>query len=472
MKVTNFDRPIRASWMDINGRRLVGNYYLSGALEARMILEQLEAKKQPLQELTLGGITGIFNGPRFPRHYVDNPDYGVPFLSSTDILAADLSNLSLLSNKQVETKPELLIDEGWTLISCSGTIGRMAYARSDMKGMAGSQHFMRVVPDSQKIKPGYLHAFLSSKFGVPLVVEGTYGAIIQHIEPYHIAELPIPRLNTAIESKAHELIISAAKNRTEALKLISCTNQAIIDYFQITPPRPLRLYERPSITIVSAENLESRMYGYYFAEWNTDAAIEINSLPRDQVAFLKDIVEEIYIPHIFKRSYVDDPHYGYPYLTGSDVYQLAPTSDRYLEKNLAENMRLVLHEGMILIQDSGQLGGLIGHPVAVSEYLDGFACTNNMVRIVPKTKADQGYLFAVLSTDYGYRLITREASGSSIPHLYERDLFDIPVPWPSEKTRKKLGKDVLKAIRLRDEACELEMQARILVEKTIEQGAV
>jgi type I restriction enzyme S subunit len=52
---------------------------------------------------------------------------------------------------------------------------------------------MRVVPDAEKIPPGYLYAYLSSKFGVPLVVGGTYGAIIQHIEPEHIANLPVPR---------------------------------------------------------------------------------------------------------------------------------------------------------------------------------------------------------------------------------------------------------------------------------------
>ena len=79
----------------------------------------------------------------------------------------------------------------------------MAYARPDMDGMACSEDVLRVVPDPDRILPGYLYAFLSSKFGVPLVVGGTYGAIIQHIEPHHIANLPVPRLGEEIEARAH-----------------------------------------------------------------------------------------------------------------------------------------------------------------------------------------------------------------------------------------------------------------------------
>jgi len=97
-----------------------------------------------------------------------------------------------------------------TIISCSGTIGRMAYVREDMAVVWSSQDVMKVVPDAEKIPPGYLYTYLSSKFGVPLVVGGTYGAIIQHIEPEHIADLPVPRLGKKIETMAHELIDEAA----------------------------------------------------------------------------------------------------------------------------------------------------------------------------------------------------------------------------------------------------------------------
>ena len=86
----------------------------------------------------------------------------------------------------------------------------MAYARQDMDGLACTEDVLRVIPDKESVPSGYLYAYLSSKFGVPLVVSGTYGASIQHIEPAHIASLPVPRLGDAVEQRVHELVEKAA----------------------------------------------------------------------------------------------------------------------------------------------------------------------------------------------------------------------------------------------------------------------
>ena len=159
------DKLVPSAWLEQQGRRLDCRPYLSGAMEANYILSKLPVPKTPLQQLTRDGVAGIFNGARFARSYVTDERHGVPFLDSTDILRADLSFVPMLSERQVQGRLELLLDSGWTLISRSGTVGRMAFSRPDMKGMAGSEHFLRVVADNNKIRPGYLHAYLSSEFG-------------------------------------------------------------------------------------------------------------------------------------------------------------------------------------------------------------------------------------------------------------------------------------------------------------------
>ena len=153
---------VRSTWLEEQGRRLDCHPYLSDAMESTSILSRLSAKKTPLRELTREGMAGIFNDPRFARSYVRDEEHGMPFLDSTDILRADLSFVPLLAKRQVQARPELVIEPSWTLISCSGTVGRMVFSRPDMSGMAGSQDFMRVIADENKVLPGYLHAYLGS----------------------------------------------------------------------------------------------------------------------------------------------------------------------------------------------------------------------------------------------------------------------------------------------------------------------
>ena len=76
--------------------------------------------------------------------------------------------------------------------------------------MWSSEHVLKVVPNTDLVRPGYLYAFLSGRFGVPLIVGGTYGAIVQHIEPGHISDLPVPLAPEAIQDDAHRLVAEAA----------------------------------------------------------------------------------------------------------------------------------------------------------------------------------------------------------------------------------------------------------------------
>lgn len=235
---------------------------MSGALEAKVLLDAMQARKDKLQTLTKDGTSGIFHAGRIKRMWVDSPEYGLPFLSSTDILQADLSNLPYISKKAVAENPRLPLHAGWTLVTRSGTVGRTAYARPDMEGLPCSEHVLRVVPDTGKIPPGYLYAYLSSKFGVPLVVSGTYGAIIQHIEPEHIADLPVPRLGSKTEERANELVSEAARLRSEASTEVTAVEKFALDLLGL-PNMQDESVSGYSINSVAASRLNSRLDAPY-----------------------------------------------------------------------------------------------------------------------------------------------------------------------------------------------------------------
>jgi type I restriction enzyme, S subunit len=462
-------RVVRSSWLQEDGRRLDCNPYMSGALEARDTLRDLKVRKEPLHSVTVGHNGGIYNGPKFARVWVDDPEYGVPFLGSSEVQSADLSRLPLLRREYAESKKlaHLELKRSTILITCSGTIGRMAYVRPDMEGIWSSQHIMKVVPDPHRIPPGYLYAFLSSRYGVPLIVSGTYGAIIQHIEPAHISGLPVPRLDAAKERAIAAKVDEAARARSEAVSLLSEAEARVRSKLGLERATPAYLLARRDWTAVESGKLLDRADAYYYSARNREARTAFDHASGNEQ--LGDVAG-VFIPGIFKRLYASDPQFGSPYITGGDVFDLAPTSDKYLMRRVAAEYNLLLRKGMLVVQEAGQLGGLIGRTVMVGSYLDGFSCSNNMIRIVPEDDLDGGYLFVLLSSEFGVRLLSREAAGSSIPHTDEHRVKRLRIPWPSRQLRQDIGSSAIRARNLRDQACDLDRQAQEMMELEIGGG--
>lgn len=451
---------IRSSWLAKGGYRLDCSPYLGGGLETEILLEKLPVRKDFLRDVT----KAIYHAGRESRQWVDSLEYGVPFLGAGQLQKADLSNLPLISKKQVADTPLFVVRKGWTLITRSGTIGKMAYARDEMDGLAVSEDVLRVVPDSEKIASGYLYAFLSSKFGAPLITCGTYGAIIQHLEAEHLTGLLIPRFGTVLEGEIHRLIEKAAELRSQASRLKKESISTFEKRCQIPHAKSLREYRSPLYGRATSGMLADRMDSTYFIPPCTEARGAF-----DQAAEQKRLgeVASVFIPGIFKREYSSDANFGYPYLTGADVFCIKPTSEQNLLKTVAERYRLVLEEGMIVLHEAGQRYGLIGHGVMVGATLDGFACTNNMVRISPFHKEDAGYIYAVLSSEHGVRLLKREAAGSSIPHLDESRIRNLSIPWPSSTIRKEVATLAHQARSNWDEADKLEDKALNLLAEAI-----
>lgn len=459
-------KAVPSTWLEHNGRRLDCGPYMSGAFEAKELLRKHAA--EPLNDLTAEYNGGIFNGPRFPRVYVNDPSYGVPFLSSTDILLADLSYVSLLSKKQVEGNPALVIDEGWTLITCSGTIGRMAYARSDMKGMAGSQHFMRVAPDITKISPGYLYAFLSSRFGVPIVVSGTYGAIIQHIEPHHIADLPVPRLGS-IEEQANELVQRAAELRIEATDLLKTAGLMVNG--QLDFPEKMALSHRVfSCTTASSTQILKRLEATFHDAVAQESDRLLAAVPRkDELSALGVAIGET---GRLKQVFVDE-EYGIPFLTSAEIFRQCYDPARFLSHQLLpDESEWATQEGDILLARSGQVGGIIGRGVWADRRFAGGCVSVDVLRLsAQNSHILPGYLYAYLFlTDVGYRQLIRTAAGSSIPHLSASDVSCLLIPRCDSALEAEINDLVWSAGQKRAEAQEKEDQARTLVERTIEEG--
>lgn len=471
MKVTKLNLPVMSSWLEDNQRRLDASPFLSGAFEARVILNRLKAKKEPLQELTKDGIKGIFHAGRERRQYVKDPDRGVPFLGSTDILKSDLSNLSYLSKKQVLANPNFLVHEGYTLITRSGTIGRMAYVRADMAGMACSEHAMRVVPDTDRILPGYLYAYLRSKFGLPLVISGTYGSIIQSIEPRHIADLPVPRLWEKIETEVHNKIAEAARLRTEYQAQVKQATDLLFSSVGLKD-------------ITSADwHKQGADLGYFHNLNSHNSLRAANFNPRfkqlcNQIKSAKyKELGEICLTGTLKRAgrykRVDaDPEYGVQLIGQRQLFALKPEGRCVSKTVLGKDM--FVEPGTILVAARGTLGE--SELYCRSEFIWGSAVTRAYSEDILRVIADEnimprGCLFAFMRSETAFRMLRSCSMGSKLQDHHPAFLPHLPVPYPDKKTQQEIHQLVIDAYEKRERSNRLEDEAVKLVEQTIEKGA-
>jgi type I restriction enzyme S subunit len=453
---------IRSSWMTGYGYRMDCQPYLSGALETKVLLERLPLRKDKLSQVT----DGIYHAGRESRQWVESREYGVPFISGGDVQKADLSDLPLIAKRQIERTPRFTIRAGYTLITRSGTIGKMAYGRRDMDGMACSEHVLRVVPDSQKIPSGYLYAYLSSKFGVPLVVSGTYGSIIQGIEPEHIKELPVPRLGDALEHEIHEFVETAAELRSKANGIFHETLESFEKEAGLPLTSELLRAKAPLHVVVGSAKLLGRLDNNFHSPRHY-AVLRPYSEGRVKAVSVGQLASSVIEPTRFKRIEHNNPEHSVPLYGTGDMGDVDP-------QPISRITAFPGHEDYapgklaVLIPRSGQLNGIIGTAVLPIGGVRTGVVSEHAIRIFCRTEADTGYLFLALRSETGRTQLKARAFGGSIPTLDVKNISAVLVPELSPARREYFGKAAFQVAKLRTEAIEREAHARERLVRAIE----
>ena len=464
------EKMVPSAWIEREGRRLDCGPYLSGAMEARVLLESLPVPRVDLCELTDGHEGGVYIGQQFARKYVSDPEHGVPFLSGSSMLHADFTHADLL-RKSDATSPRLSclrLDSGTTLVSRSGTIGRTAYVRREMSGMWATEDAIKIVPDPELIRPGYLYAFLSGGYGQPLLTGGTYGAIVQHIEPQLVARMPAPLAPDDIQEEAHRLVTQAAEMRTKASGELRAVIREIEQAASLPPVDRWSSRESPDTTLVRASDLGGRMDGLFHSEYHRAVLEPLRALPASRRTTVGELAERVFWPPMFKRIRVEDPQFGLPFFGTSALMRADPDASYLLARRTSGFENLIVDETTVLVPASGQLNGIIGHAVLPYGDVVGSTVTHDAIRLVNSDEAVAGYLFACLSSEYGRRQLKVRAFGSSIPHLDESAVAGVVLPRLDDARMEELGLRACAVRTKRHDAIDREREARALVECWIE----
>ncbi|MGH3281429.1 MAG: hypothetical protein ACRDNW_20145, partial [Trebonia sp.] len=335
------------------------------------------------------------------------------------------------------------------------------------------QHTMKVNPDPDRVPPGYLHAFLQSKYGIPIVAGEAYGAIIQHIEPHQLADLPVPRFSGEVEEEIHMCVQSAADLRAWFQAGVTAATRDLFETAGLPELLDLRWHDQPrdignvvqpltSITL-RALNVAPRM---------CRILEKLATIPHRT---LGEICADGQLSRGNRFTRIDsEPEHGYQLIGQRQGPWLRPEG-RWVAVTPTVLDDIRASDESVLVCARGTLGE--NEVYCRSIFVTGrwqreFVFSEDFLRIVSGDLEFPGaYLFAFLRSEVAFRIFRSMSTGSKQQDIHEELRRQIPVPECTPADRERIADTVRRAYRWRDEADELEDRAQQLLDVAVRDAA-
>lgn len=431
-------------------------------IKGKQARETLARCRWELKTITgKNGLATAFHRPRFRRVFVEKSN--LPIYQPSQITEVYPKPYLWISDKTNSNLNALRVKKSQVLMTCSGTIGKCTFVSETLDNCIFSHDLLRIESLSET-DAGYLYAFLKSEVGQTLIQANSYGAVISHIEPHHLAEIPIPNPQAIIKIGIHNLVMDSFALRDESNELLDQAERLLINELSLPPLEELKTErfdnkaEIKNFTVKLSE-LSERLEASYHKPV-VHAISEHITKYADEVTTLGDsrLVSRVILPARFKRVYVGEGN-GIPFFSGKHIYELAPSDIEYLsfaQHSAKIKAELTLEEKMILVTCSGTVGKI----ALVPKHWNGWAMTHDIIRLVPASDNVAGFIYAWLWSDYGKELISRFIYGAVVGHIEAHHLIQVQIPLLKNKeVQQKINDLVLEANQKRYEAYLLEQKA-------------
>ncbi|RLG43806.1 MAG: hypothetical protein DRN92_08890 [Thermoproteota archaeon] len=460
---------LRSKWIFQDQEiRLNASSYSFESIKARELVESFG--KYRLVKSVRDFSKKIFVGARVKRLFT-SPKEGIPYL-----MPIDLFMFNLRPRKWVREGTEDLenwwVDPFTILITQSGTPGRCLLVNRLFKDKVVSPNVIRVVPNEKGVKAiGYLYAYLNTWIGQAFLTKDQYGATVKHIEPHHVADTPIPQIPD-LEEEINRKILEAYRLREQAQESLSRAEEMIyselglpkineddVEYFGGEIGRAVKAFG------VKASEIDYRLDASYHMPILKKIRRCLSST-KYQSTKLGEVIDKIFIPTRFKRPYVSNPDNGIPFLQGAHIPMIKPMDVKYIWKGMKNLQDILLKRHWVLMTRSGTVGR-VGF---VSEFSDGWAASEHILRISVKPDFNPGYIVAFLSSLYGEYQIKGKVYGAVVDEIAEQDtslIEDIDIVLPYKDVQERIGSLVIEAYNKKDEANQIEEEAIKQLEETL-----
>jgi len=439
-------------------------------IEGRQARKDLEKCKWEITKLCGdNGLATAYHRPRFKRIYVNKSDYPIYQPAQlNEIYPKPSAYISDLTHTDIDA---LRVKKGQVLLTCSGTIGNCTYVRDTFDNLIFSHDLIRIEPKDYN---GFIYAYLKSKTGFNIINTNNYGAVISHIEPEHLNNIPIPNPPAILKQQIHDLIEQSFQLRDESNDLMDEAQALLKKALQLPEIQKLQTkakqFDKKAGVLnysVPLNELNNRLDGSYHVPIVKAIERHINKTAKEVLKIGdRQISQAVILPGRFKRIYVEEGS-GITFFGGKQLFELDPSNKKYLSTSKHEDRikDLKIHTNTTLISRSGTIGKV----AIVPKHWDNWIPNEHVIRVVPTNNKIAGYLYAWLSSDYAYPLIIRQTYGAVVDEISDKQVSEIFIPLLQDtNTQKTINDKVLSANRKRARAYELEQESlQILNDKVI-----
>lgn len=441
-----------------NKMRLEANAF---NLEAKVAKEKIISNKYGIVHLWSknGLVETAYHRPRFKRIYVDRKE--IPFYQPSSITEVYPKPSKYISAKTETNLESLRVKKGMLLMTVSGTIGKISIAGKKLDNQVFSHDMLRLIGKG-KYDTGYIYCYFLTNTGQNILQSNNYGAVIKHIEPEHLQNIIIPNAPETLKKEIHELVMESYDLRDESNDLIDKAESILYEELQLKPIEELKTeYFDNSVELrnytTKLSDLRLRLDGSYHIPIVQLVEQEIKRHAKE-ISTIGQLSKDVILAGVFKRTYVDREN-GVPFLGGRDITQLNPQVEKFLSKSVHAariKKELEVFENYVLISDRGTIGKV----QIVPKHWNGWAVSQNIIKVIANSNDIAGYLFCFFNSDYGQILIKRETYGSVVDMIDDKNVSGIHVPLlKNEKKQKEINDLVLQANELRYKAHLKEQEA-------------
>lgn len=464
--------PLR--WCSISTEKVRSNAYRLDA--SAYDIEAMEALSRvchnPYGWVYLWSEKGLVEEAYYPGRYkriYTSEGRGEPFY-----LPSQLEEIYPKPSKWISAKTASLLEKdrievGNLLISRSGTIGKCAISSGSSIGKIFSDDVIRITFKGA-YDLGYAYAYLNTKEGLKLLQSNNYGAVIDHIEPEHLKNLPIPNASEEIKRSIHESVIASYDLRDQSNDLIDEAQRLLYEALGLPEKMDLKpKYYAPQAGFrcftISSDELNKRFdVSYHLPE--IKEVLSLISKQAAEVTTLGDprISKEIILPGRFKRIYVEKEQ-GVPFFGGKQLLQLALPIKYIAKQSYSQNLQdeITITNTDILISARGT----IGKSCLAYKHWAGSCISDNIIRL-QCIKGFEGYVYTFISSELGQQLLQREISGAVVDVVEPVNVMNTPIPLLKDGAiQQRINVLVLQAYELRYQAYLKEQEALQQMEKVL-----